>query len=287
MTTVTTAPPIAGRLSASAGGVKPFSAFAALSRRRFSLSVHTPRELLVPLITPIFFALVIAPALSKLTGNLAGGLDYTTYVAVGTVGLLVPLSCTFAGLGVIVDRESGARRELIAAPVARGLHVLGNLSVAVVVSGLQIVALIGAALLHGSHFHTGAGGIAWFIASAVLFAVFAYALAETMANRIPTQAEFVGATPAVAILPWFVAGSLFPITSLPAWLADFAKVLPLTHALAIMRYGLIDPHGSGLRAIWGMSNTAEMAFLSLAVVAAYAVVLTAVSVRVFSRSAVQ
>src|SRR5438132_5538158 len=41
------------------------TAFATLSRRRFSLSAHTPREILVPLLTPILFADVIAPALAK------------------------------------------------------------------------------------------------------------------------------------------------------------------------------------------------------------------------------
>jgi hypothetical protein len=34
-----------------------------LARRRFQLTVRTPRELVVPLVTPILFALVIAPAL--------------------------------------------------------------------------------------------------------------------------------------------------------------------------------------------------------------------------------
>ena len=39
------------------------SALATLSQRRFQLTARTPRELVVPLLTPIMFALVIAPAL--------------------------------------------------------------------------------------------------------------------------------------------------------------------------------------------------------------------------------
>ena len=82
-----------------------------------------------------------------------------------------------------------------------------------------------------------------------------YGVAETMASRIPNQEEYIGATPVVAILPWFFAGALFPISALPGALTAFAKVLPLTHAMALMRYGLVDPHGTGLHDIWGMSNT--------------------------------
>jgi ABC-type polysaccharide/polyol phosphate export permease len=114
-----------------------------------------------------------------------------------------------------------------------------------------------------------------------------YGAAETLANRIPTQEEYVAALPAVAIVPWFFAGSLFPVSALPAGLAAFAKLLPLTHVLALMRYGLVDHRGTGLHDIWGMSNPTTMAVLSLAVVAAYAMLLTVVAVRVFNRATVQ
>ena len=106
------------------------------------------------------------------------------------------------------------------------------------------------------------------------------------ANRLRKQEEYVGALPAVAIVPFFVAGSLFPISALPGWLGAVAKLLPLTHALALMRYGLLDRHATGLRDIWGMSSGPVMAVLSLTVVALYAVGLLALAVRVFNRAAV-
>src|SRR5579885_1775587 len=90
-----------------------FAAFTALARRRVSLSAHTPREVLVPLLTPILFADVIAPALAKAIPA-TRGIDYLSFVAVGTIGLLVPLSCILGGIGMIVDRESGAQRDLLA-----------------------------------------------------------------------------------------------------------------------------------------------------------------------------
>src|ERR1041384_8007813 len=98
-----------------------------LASRRAALTAHNPRQIAVPMLTPILFALVIAPALKAALGGLHTSIDYTAFVAVGTVGLLVPLATTFAGLSVIVDRDSGAQRELLAAPVPRPLLVLGNL----------------------------------------------------------------------------------------------------------------------------------------------------------------
>jgi ABC-2 type transport system permease protein len=247
------------------------------------LSAHTPREVLAPLVTPLLFALVIAPALARM---IPGGTGYSTFVIVGTVGLLIPLTCTFAGIGVIVDRTAGARRELLAAPISRSLIVLGNMAVAIAVSLLQVTVLIVAGWARGSHFHVTAAGAGWFLGAVLTFTVFMYAVSEILANRIPTQEEYVGLTPVVAILPWFLAGSLFPVTALPGWLAAVARALPTTHTLALLRYGVLGHGGGGLHDIWGIGNSTADACLSLLVLAGWAVLATAASIRVFKRSAV-
>ena len=264
-------------------GLPSLAPLATLARRRLQLTARTPRELVVPLLTPVMFALVIAPALKQ---ALHTDGHYESYVALGTVGLLIPLNTMFAGLGVIVDREHGAQRELLAAPVPRALLVLGNLLVALAVTGLQLAVLVAAALARGIHFSASTTGVVWFVAAALLFAIGMYGVAETLANRVPKQEEYIARVPAIAILPWFLAGSLFPISALPSGLEWFAKFLPLTHGLALMRYGLLDD-STGLHAIWRMHSTTAMAALSLVVVAVFATVLTAVSIRVFTRSAVR
>src|SRR5881397_3001203 len=161
---------------------RAFGPLATLARRRFQLTARTPRELVVPLLTPIMFALVIAPALKAALHTDA---SYESFVALGTVGLLIPLNTMFSGLGVIVDRENGAQRELLAAPIPRSLLVLGNLAVALAVTGFQVLTLIAAALARGIHFDAGAAGVAWFLAASTLFAVGMYGVAETLASRVP------------------------------------------------------------------------------------------------------
>src|SRR5438094_465347 len=226
------------------------SPLATLARRRFELTTRTPRELLVPLITPILFAAVIAPALKV---ALHTGSAYEAFVATGTIGLLIPLNTMFSGLSVIVDRDTGAQRELLAAPIPRPLLVMGNLAVAMAVTGFQVAALIGFSLLRGIDFHATAVGVGWFLATAVLFTAGMYGAAETLASRVPKQEEYIARVPAIAIVPWFLAGSLFPISALPGFLAWFARLLPLTHGLALMRYGLLGDR-SGLSNIWGMHS---------------------------------
>jgi ABC-2 type transport system permease protein len=256
-----------------------------LARRRAAITAHTPRQIAVPLLGPMLLALIAGPALQKATGGLHTQIDYAAFVDVGTVGLLVPLSCIFAGLSVLVDRNEGAQRELLAAPLPRAYLVLSNLLVALGLATLQVVVLLLLAALRGAHFDITVSGLAWFVSAAVLFTVFMYGVAETLASLIRKQEDFVGSVPAVAILPFFFAGALFPITAMPGALATVAKFMPLTHALALMRYGLIDPRGTGLHDIWGMHNVHTEALLSLAVVVLFATAMTVISIRVFTRSA--
>jgi len=275
-TAVTTAPRTRARPSIA-------SPLGTLARRRFQLTTRTPRELFVPLLTPALFALVIAPALHV---ALHTSVAYESYIAIGTIGLLIPLNTMFSGLSVIVDRDTGAQRELLAAPIPRPLLVLGNMVVALAVTSFQVVTLIGFSLVRGIPFHASATGVVWFVATAVLFTIGMYGVAETLASRVPKQEEYIARLPAVAIVPWFLAGSLFPISALPVGLAWIARVLPLTHALALMRYGLLgDSHG--LVDIWGAHSPSMMAGLSLLVVAAFAAAFARIAVRVFTRSALR
>src|SRR5438093_3998357 len=204
-----------------------------LAGRRFALTARTPRELVVPLLTPVLFALVIAPALKTALHTSA---SYEAYVAIGTVGLLVPLNTFFLGLGVIVDRESGAQRELLAAPVPRVLLVLGNLVVALAITGLQIATLMVFAVARRIHFTVHGAHVLWFVAAVILLTVAMYGAAETLAARIPRQEEYIARIPAIAIAPWFLAGSLFSITAMPVGLTWIARFLPLTHPPRPMRY---------------------------------------------------
>jgi len=286
MATTIAQPAALAHRAATPRGTPRARALRTLAARRLALTAHNPRQIVVPLVGPALLALVVAPALKVATGGLHSHIDYTSFVGVGAVGLVVPLSCIFAGLSVIVDRHSGAQRELLAAPVPRSFLVLGNLIVAIGLSALQVAVLVGLSAVRGGQFHVTASGVGWFVAAALLFTVFMYGLAETLASRIKKQEDYIGAVPAVAILPFFLAGALFPIGAMPGVLAAIAKAFPLTHALALLRYGFIDPSGKGLHDIWGMSNVTVEAWLSLAVLALFAAALTAISIRAFKHSAV-
>ncbi len=257
-----------------------------LYRRRLRLLAGNPRELIVPLATPILFAIVIGPALKKALGSFNPRVDYLTFVSIATVVLLVPLNAMLSGLSVFADREHGALRELLAAPLPRWFPPLANVLATLTITALQVSVLIVAAIARGATYHATASGVAWFVGSVALLTMIYASLAEVMAFRLASEQEYIGNVPAIAIVPWFFAGSLFPISVLPKGLAIFAKILPGTHALALMRHGLTNGPADGLTAIWGAHAGTSAELASFAIVAAFTVGLLLMSARVFRRSAV-
>src|SRR5438270_5383061 len=174
MSAIAEAPTIALRAPRRA---RPMSVLLTLAKRRASLTSKTPRQIAVPLLGPALLALVVAPALKVATGGLHSHIDYTSFVGVGAVGLVIPLSCVFAGLSVLVDRHAGAQRELLAAPIPRAYLVFGNMIVALALAALQAIVVVGLSALRGGVFHISAAGVGWFLAGCLLFTVFVHGLA--------------------------------------------------------------------------------------------------------------
>src|SRR5260370_7572445 len=84
-----------------------------LAGRRFALTARTPRELVVPLLTPVLFALVIAPALKTALHTSAA---YESYVAIGTIAFLIPLNTFSPHLGLIVSPATPPHPHLLPPP---------------------------------------------------------------------------------------------------------------------------------------------------------------------------
>ena len=279
--TTTTVRPVPVSSTSAAGravGVVP-----ALVARRLALMIRSPRSVAIPLMAPLLFATVVAPALGNSLADPSQHKTYMTFVALAAAGLLIPINCLFAGLGVLTDRQSGAMRELLVAPIRRSSIVLGNLIAALIVTSVQVIVLLLAATVRGAQFDVGAR-IGWLIAAALGLAVFVYGLAEIFATRISNAEEYTALVPPIAIVPFFFAGTLYPLTSLPGWLHGVAKVLPLTHAVALFRYGLTGQGEQALHNIWGGTDAVPMAAGSLLVVLGYATVALLLALRLFTRA---
>ena len=112
-----------------------------------------------------------------------------------------------------------------------------------------------------------------------------YGLAEFLVFSIKKPQAFGTLIPAIGATPYVLCGAIYPIAVLPVGVKWLTWILPWTHAVSLLRFGLMGDAAAGLHQIWpgGLSPTAA-ALLSLAVVAAFAAITQAAADRAFTAS---
>lgn len=109
-------------------------------------------------------------------------------------------------------------------------------------------------------------------------------VAEILALRIRRQEAYGPLIPAVGVTPWFLSGALFPISVLPSGIEQLTLLSPWTHAVAVLRHGLMQGSDPGLAAIWHLDSEPVMAALSTLVLALFAATTLTLAVRAFRRA---
>lgn len=257
---------------------------AALYHRRLVIALNKPIAIVSQLLTPVLWILVVGPALAAAFGGFTHNLDYFTYVSIGQIVFIIPFSAMFAGLVVITDRDFGILRELLVAPIRRSTIPLANIAAVLTVALGQLGLIVILAIARGAHFHTSPGRLVLGLLAASLLSIATYGLAELLAYRITQPQIFGTLIPAIGATPYVLSGAIYPLATLPAGVKQFALVLPWTHCVAVLRYGLMNPSASGLHAIWHLHSELEMALLSIAVMLAFATLTVGLALRAFSRA---
>jgi ABC-2 type transport system permease protein len=252
-----------------------------LYRRRLNVTTRLIPGLIGLMVTPVLWILIIAPALDNALGSFNPSVDYFTFVCLSQVAFIVPFTSMFSGINLIVDKDFGILREFLVAPVGRSSITIGNALAVLTVALMQVGLMMSLATLRGAEFHTSLAGFFWFLAGVALLSLSTYAIAEILALMVGRQEAYGPLIPAVGVTPWFLSGSLFPLSFLPDGVRQFSVVLPWTHALALMRYGMMENIDPGLHDIWHMNSDAWMAALSLIVLIGFSLVLLAIDTRVF------
>lgn len=256
--------------------------FSPLYRRRVAATAKQPIAIVGQTLTPVLWVLVVGPALAHAFGASANGGDYFSYVCVGQIVFVLPFSAMFAGLSAMFDRDWGILRELLVAPIRRSMIPFANTAAVLTIGGAQLALIVVLATVRGAAFHTSAPRLTVALTAAALLTAFVYGLAELLVYTIKQPQVFGTLIPAIGATPYLVSGAIYPFASLPATIQPFAWLLPWTHCVAVLRFGLLGDAASGLQALWPGHNTTAMALLSVAVLAAAATTTQVLSHRRFA-----
>jgi len=186
---------------------------------------------------PLFFLLFLGFGLNSVVQLPGLGENYIVFLIPGMVAMSVLFTSIFSGIQIIWDKQFGFLKETLVAPVSRLEIMLGQTfggETTAVLQGFMILVL---SLFIGLKVSSLAGfliAFAFMVLIGISFTAFGIAIASRMEDMTGFQLimNFV-------VFPIFgLSGALFPISSLPGWVAPVTMLDPLTYGVEGIRYGL-------------------------------------------------
>jgi ABC-2 type transport system permease protein len=182
-----------------------------------------------PLLFTAMFAYIFGGAIS---GNVH---SYLPLLIPGIVAQTVLTTCMATGVQLREDMEKGVFDRFKALPMARISPLAGPM----IADLVRYLIAAGLTFLTGVVIGYRPGGGVLGVLGAVLLAVFtgwSLAWVFTWIGTIAKSARQVSGMSMMILFPLtFLSNAFVPVTSLPAWLADFVKVNPVSHLVSATR----------------------------------------------------
>ncbi|MBI2303854.1 MAG: ABC transporter permease [Chloroflexi bacterium] len=182
---------------------------------------------------PLLFLVIFGAGFKNLVGNLAGGVDFVTFMYPGIVAMSVLMTAFMSGMSIVWDREFGFLREVLVAPIPRMGVALGKTLGGATVAMLQgclllfLAPVVGVALTPIK--------VALLLPMLLVVALAIASLGVLIASRMRSMQAFQFLMTLVFFPMTFLSGVFFPVTNLPPWLMLVVRVNPVTYGVDAIR----------------------------------------------------
>jgi ABC-2 type transport system permease protein len=193
------------------------------------------------------------------------------FIVPGVVGVLLTITMTLiTSTAIVRERERGTLEQLIVTPIDRTSLMLGKLVPFVLVGYVQM-----SVVLTLGHFFFRVpveGSLLLLYALALLFIIASLGVGLLISTVATTQAQAIQLSFFFMLPNILLSGYIFPRVAMPRPAQLLGAALPLTWFLEVLRGVLLK--GVGIGALWDEG----------AILAGFAVLLVAISVRRFSKT---
>jgi ABC-2 type transport system permease protein len=198
------------------------------------------------LVQPLLFLVILGTGLSSALrgaggGGFRGGIDYTTFIYPGIIGMAVLFSSIFSGMSIIWDREFGFLKEVLVAPIDRSAVAIGKTLGGATQACIQGLILLVLAPFVGVKLTPLAVLALVGLIFCLAFALSAVGVA--IAARMRSMMGFQFVLNFLVQPAFFLSGALFPVTGLPAWMTALTRLDPLAYGVDPIRRVVLGASG--------------------------------------------
>ncbi|MDQ1676971.1 MAG: type transport system permease protein [Actinomycetota bacterium] len=244
----------------------------------------------VSLLQPMLFLYVLGIGLARLFAGSGGGTraagDYLLFLFPGVLVMAAQAPAISVGSSIVWDRQSGFLREMLVAPVARSTLLLGKCLGGAAVATCQGAVVLASAGLVGVPYRLDL--FAALLAELALAALAMTVLGAVVAVTIRRLQTFNTVLTVLMGPLLFLSGMMFPVGSMPGWMAGLTLANPITYAVDAMRHTVLAYHAQRPSTMlfdpvaWGSWHVPLG--LELAIVGGFSAVALAAASRRFSRT---
>jgi ABC-2 type transport system permease protein len=198
------------------------------------------------LVQPLLFLVILGTGLSSALrgaggGSFRAGLDYTTFIYPGIIGMAVLFSSIFSGMSIIWDREFGFLKEVLVAPIDRSAVAIGKTLGGATQACIQGLVLLVLAPFVGVKLTPLA--VLELIVLIFCLAFSLSAVGVAIAARMRSMMGFQFVLNFLVQPAFFLSGALFPVTGLPGWMTALTRVDPLSYGVDPIRRIVLGASG--------------------------------------------
>jgi ABC-2 type transport system permease protein len=192
----------------------------------------------------------------------AGGGSYMQFLAPGMIGMTVLFLGTFAGIGILWDRQFGFLKETLVSPVPRIYIMLGRTLGGATIAVIQGLMVLGICMIAGFR-PQSAAAIGTTLFFMTLIAVLFCALGTAIGCFIQDVQSFPAAVNFVIMPIFLFSRALFPFEHLSARMRAVISLNPLSYGVDSLRGALIGASYFGLSADLALLLLTATAFVVL------------------------
>lgn len=161
--------------------------------------------------------------------------DYLTFMAAGVIVMTVLGNGMTGGIPLLFDKETGFLLKLLAAPISRSAIIVSRFLCIVTMTLLQVLVMLGMAVLLGVRVASGLPGLLLLLLIAVLLTAGLTAVSLGLAFLFKSHGEFFAITGFLTLPAIFLSSALAPLELMPFWMQIIARLNPMTYAIDAAR----------------------------------------------------
>lgn len=225
---------------------------------------------------PVLFLVIFGSGIASIFKQ--EGFDYIAFMYPGIISMVVLMSAIMSGVTVVFDREFGFLKEVLIAPISRTSVAVGKALGGATISSLQGLLML--VFIPFANVDISVSRGFTMVGLMLVLALSLTSLGLLLASRIRSMEAFQAIMQLMVFPLVFISPVMFPVETLPGWLATIVKINPVSYGVDAIRQAVMGVEASAPFGIYLFDYRMPI-ILDVAVVAFFGIIMLSLAIRSF------